>query len=149
MFFFQKVWFSQHFPPQILFFVFDFCAIFAAISPNFFHAGIFLRNQTWGICTTPSPKMEWTRGVWANDFDRICYLKNWCFRRISWVFIAYQKNNFGPQLPYSLSKTCFFCSQNRLSFYFFWKKKFIYRKKCCFRSQNWYPKSTFTLFFLK
>ena len=71
MFFFQKVRFSQHFPPKILFFVFDFCAIFAAISSknlffvfdfrtnfpsNFSLRGICLRKQRWGICMTHSPK---------------------------------------------------------------------------------------------
>jgi hypothetical protein len=41
MFFFQKVRFLQHFPPKILFFVFDFCAIFAAISSKYFPCGAF------------------------------------------------------------------------------------------------------------
>jgi phage terminase large subunit-like protein len=71
MFFFQKVQFSQHFFPKILFFVFDFCAIFAAISfknlffvfdfrrnyPQMFSPrGICLRKKRWGICMTHSPK---------------------------------------------------------------------------------------------
>ena len=34
-------------------------------------------------------------------------------------------------------KNCFVRSQNRLSFYFFWNKKFICRKKCCFRRISW------------
>ena len=39
--FFSKVRFSQHFPPKILFFVFDFCAVFAAISLKKIPCGAF------------------------------------------------------------------------------------------------------------
>ena len=47
-------------------------------------------------------------------------------------------------------KNCFFCSQNQVSF-FFWNKKFICRKKCCFRKMLWVfivPQTFFGVIFL-
>ena len=129
MFFFQQVRFSQHFPPKSLFFVFDFCAIFAAISSkNLFLClifleislifplrGICLRKHKWGICM--SPKKE----------KKVLFSQNFM------SFYRPPKKNFGPQFQYLSLENCFLGSQNQLSFYFFWNKKFICRKKCCFR----------------
>jgi hypothetical protein len=45
---FQKVRFLQHFPPTILFFMFDFCAIFAVISQKNSPAGHLPKEPDMG-----------------------------------------------------------------------------------------------------
>ena len=95
--------------------MFDF---FVAIFFKFFPLGICLRKQRWGICITYSPK-----------------------RRTSEVFAEFHEFLSSPEKLLDRSfricplKICFFRRQNQLSFYFFWNKKLICRKKCLF-SQN-------------
>jgi len=76
--------------------------------------------------------------VAETDFHFIFLTKKHCFHRISWVFLVPPKNIFWTAVSVFVPwKTAFFRTQNQLSFYFFWNKKFICRKKCCFRRISW------------
>ena len=81
---------------------------------------------------------------WNKKF--ICR-KKCCFRRISWVFRADQKNNFDQQFPYFPQKTAFFEVKTGFHFIFSEKKNSYAEKKCCFRSQNRYPKPSWCVSF--
>jgi len=146
---------------------FVFCVWFSLKFPLIFSLRfICLRKQRWGIYMTHSPKREkwcFRRISWVfigpkiffgpqfqylsletaffvaeTDFHFIFLTKKHCFHRISWVFLVPPKNIFWTAVSVFVPwKTAFFRTQNQLSFYFFWNKKFICRKKCCFRRISW------------
>ena len=110
MFFFQKVRFSQHFPPKILFLI--FVLFLQLLIPKFFLTGhIYLRNRH-GEYVQNIAKRGSERGVWAKDFDRICF-------------------NFAP-----LPQTAFFTAKTDFHFIFSEIQNSYAEKNCCFRSQN-------------
>jgi hypothetical protein len=101
----------QHFHPKILFFVFDFCAIFAAIwKKQISLRGICSRNQTWEICTTHSLK----RGVDAGFGLKIFTVFKLLFSQNFMSFYRSQKKKIWPAVSALPPEKCFFRSQSRL-----------------------------------